>query len=241
MVTILLTYYNRQAILNRTLQSFLKYDPKDFDVIVVDNGSDIPVEIPALPYRVTKVRINHKKYGHQVYSYNIGFQEVKSDIVIFQGAEMYHYGNILERAKLITDKEYISFGVYSLGQNETPESFTFNNKCMTFDGESAWYNHPVYRPVAYPFCSALTTGNIKKLNGLDERFLNCCGFEDNYFVHQTKMLGLKTIITTDPIALHQWHNPSGHPTEPWQRGKALYETLRKTTEYRAEHRVTPDL
>ena len=244
MITIILIYYNRQGLLNKTLESFLKYDPDEFNVIVVDNGSDNVVEIPSLPYHVTRVRINHKKYGHCSFSFNVGFHQAmknNSEVIIFQGAEMYHYGNILSRTKTITDKEYLTFGCYSLSENETPESFTIKNKCMTFDGESAWYNHSIYRPVAYPFCAALTKENIKKLNGFDERFIQGCGFEDNYFLHQTKSLGLKTIIVDDTVVLHQWHKHNFPEQAAWNRNKNLYEALKKTSEFKAKHEVTPNL
>jgi glycosyltransferase involved in cell wall biosynthesis len=240
-ISIVIVYYNRQCLLDKTLDSLRKYNPDSFNVIVVDNASDEVVIIPDLPYEVRRVRVNDKSYPHCSYSFNVGFHEAKSDIIVFQGAEMYHEGDILSHAKNIKDNQYISFQCYSLGQGEMPELYKINNKCMTFDGESAWYNHPIYRPVNYPFCAAIKTSNLIKLNGFDERFIGGVGYEDNYLLHQIKMLGLESIIS-DQLVLHQWHSQSSVRTpQQRQRNKSLYETLSKSTTYRAIHTVTKKL
>jgi glycosyltransferase involved in cell wall biosynthesis len=43
MISIVITYFNRQKQLNKTLDSFKDYNPKDFNVVIVDDGSDEPI------------------------------------------------------------------------------------------------------------------------------------------------------------------------------------------------------
>jgi glycosyltransferase involved in cell wall biosynthesis len=245
MITVVIAYFNRQELLNKTLESFLKYDPKEFNVLVVDNASTVPAVLPELPYDIRLHRIEDKTLGHVVITFNTGFKEAlkdKPDIIIMQGAECYHQGDILSYAKKVTDDTYISFGCYALGAEETPETVEIINRPCTIDGQRSWYNHPVIRPVGFNFCTVITANNIYNLNGFDERFKDGCGYEDDYFLHQIAMLGLKVEITADPIVYHQFHGVmDNRQNDRWVRNYNLFHTLSKSNTFRAVHTVTPDL
>jgi glycosyltransferase involved in cell wall biosynthesis len=243
-ITILLTYLNRPESLQWTLKSFLKYDPEDFEVLIIDDNSKEDIILPDLPYKVRVIKFTNEPWVN-IYTclVNVGFMyalDTNPDIIIFQHSECFHQGDILSYAKGIDNKTYISFGCYSLGKEETPESFEIINRPCTMDGQRSWYNHPVYRPVAYNFCFAITPENLVKLNGMDERFKDGVGYEDNYFLHQVAMLGLKVDIPADPFVFHQYHpvmwNPAKLPTN-----QRVFETLRQGKEFRAKHILTPDL
>jgi hypothetical protein len=158
------------------------------------------------------------------------------EIVIIQNAECYHVGDVLIYARRVTDNTYISFGCYSQGESQGSE---INNRCASFGGDSAWYNHPEYRPVGYHFCSAITAGNIKKLNGFDERFSFGTGYDDDYLLHQIKCLGLKVEITAVPYVVHQWHEQM--MGKDYTGNETLYKELIKENNYRAEHLMTTNL
>lgn len=243
-ITILLTYLNRPESLQWTLKSFLKYNPKDFNVLIIDSDSSEDIILPKLPYDVRIIKQRNEPWSDKyVCNLNIGFLyalEYNPDIIIFQHSECYHVGDVLNTAKKVTDENYISFGCYALGKDETPESFEIIDRPCTQDGQRSWYNHPVIRPVGYNFCSAITAKNIVKLNGFDERFMHGCAYEDNYFLHQIAMLGLKVEITEDPFVLHQYH-PVGWDGSKWGINQRVYETLRQGREFRAKHILTPDL
>jgi len=243
-ITILMTYLNRPESLQWTLKSFLKYDPKDFDVLIIDDNSIEDIKLPDLPYKVRIIKFTNEPWMH-IYTcvLNMGFLytlDNNPDIIIMQHSECYHKEDILGYAKKITDSQYISFGCYSLGKDETPESYEMINRPCTMDGQRSWYNHPTIRPVGYNFCSAITAKNLIKLNGFDERFKDGCAFEDNYFLHQIDVLGLKVDITADPFVLHQYHPVMWDPAR-WPINQRVFETLRQGREYRAKHILTPDL
>ncbi len=243
-ITILLTYLNRPESLKWTLKSFLKYDPEDFNVIIVDDNSKEDIVLPDLPYKVKVIKFTREPWVHKyVGVLNMGFYfavQENPDIIIMQHSECYHQGDILSKAKQVTDETYISFGCYSLGKDETPGSFEILNRPCTQDGQRSWYNHPEIRPVGYNFCSAITTKNLIKLNGFDERFKDGCAYEDNYFLHQIAMLGLRVGVTADPFVLHQYHSTAWDASK-WGINQLVYETLRQGNEYRAKHILTPDL
>ncbi len=215
--------YNRSDLWAKTLESFEQYYDKD--VIYISDPDPDP-----------------KDYFNSGVAYNRAFIEAlkfNPDIIIIQNGECYHAGDIVGYAeKNLTDKNYISFGCYSLGENCPLPPLILWNEGASYDGQSAWYNHPKYRAVGYHFCSAITAENLRKINGFDERFKDGKDYEDNYLLYQIRKLGLKIEITSEPFVYHQWHYST-----PRKGGsnKELYESLIQTEGYRAVHLINPDL
>lgn len=241
---IVMTYYNRNAQLINTLASFRQYNPQEFFVVIVDDGSPEDIKLPQrMPFRVFIIKMREKTWTNPEPAYNAGIHyalKQSADIIILQNAECMHTMDILTAAKQVTDETYITFGCYSQGKGEAPGE-VINNKGAIFDGESAWYNHPVYRPVGYDFCAAITANNIRKLNGYDERFSAGVRYGDNYLLARIQMLGLRVLMTASPYVIHQWHEPSqGYPNgrELAEKNRFLYNTLIQTPNYRAQHPIT---
>ncbi len=243
MTSIVLTYFNRLRQLLNTLDSFDRYD-NDFEVIIVDDGSDLKLSFSARFFPVRVIHLTEKPYFNSGIPFNIGFEEaLKSDpdIVILQNAECYHAGDIMGYAEQhLTDSNYIAFPCYSLAENDSLPPLTMNNRCATSDGDGAWYNHPVYRPVGYHFCAAITAENLRKLNGFDERFKDGHDYEDNYWLYQVKTLGLRVDIPEQPYVFHQWHYSTPRKRGP-VNNEILYRELSKRGDYRAVHLLTDDL
>jgi uncharacterized NAD(P)/FAD-binding protein YdhS len=96
--------------------------------------------------------------------------------------------------------------------------------------------------LALHFCTAITTTNLKKLNGFDERMKDGIAYEDNVFVHQIKNLGLSIDIPDRPMVFHQWHYNQGiHPQELVEMNQALWLEIEQEKTYKAIHLITPDL
>jgi len=247
MVTIVMAYYQRKAQLLNTLKSFLKYDPKEFNVVVVDDASPECLSLSGYPFEVKILRVSNKTWFNPAPAFNMGFSYAlikNPDIIIIQNAECYHEGDILSYAKgNLTDENYISFGCYSISQNSNLPPQVMNPKGISFNGEDAWYNHPVHRAVAYHFCSAITTKNLIKINGFDERFSYGIACEDNYFLYQIRLLGLKIEILAEPFVIHQWHPEVSHGNNAslWEKNTILLNQLMNENNYRAEHIFTLDL
>ncbi len=248
---IVMAYYERKIQLLKTLDSLRQYKNKNVALVIVDDGS---VKEPAFElilyaselYSTRVTRLENKTWVNPCIPYNTGFEialELNPDIILIQNAECYHAGDIIGHAeKHLTDSNYISYGCYSLSKDSPIPPTTMWPIGATFDGEGAWYNHPIYRAVGYHFCSAITTSNLKKINGFDERLKDGIAYEDNVFLHHIKNLGLKIEITDDPYVFHQWHyeNNSREP-ELIQRNADIWNNIRATKECRAIHKITPDL
>jgi hypothetical protein len=96
--------------------------------------------------------------------------------------------------------------------------------------------------LALHFCTAITTTNLKKLNGFDERLKDGIAYEDNVFVHQIKNLGLRIDIPDRPMVFHQWHY-SGPQVDGAlvEMNKQIWLQIEQEPGYRAIHLITPDL
>ncbi len=243
MITIVNLHWNREIQLLKTLDSFKQSEFKDFNVLIVDNNSDNKLRLSSYPFEIRIIRL--KESLNYIAAHNYGFRcairEMNPDIIIMQHSEIYHQGDVISHASKVTDDNYISFACYSLGQNETPETVRINNRSMTFNGDSAWYNHPVYRPRFTHFCSAITVGNLKKLNGFDERFCEGTWYDDDYFLNQIQSLGLKIELCTCPFVFHQWHEDLWKDRADIYRNLNIYTTLKGQKQYKALHLITPDL
>lgn len=244
MIAIVMTYFSREIQLLKTLDSFRQYNPKDFFVVIVDDGSPEDIILPELPFEVTVLKTYNKTWSQGDPAWNYGFiyaLKTNPEIIILQNAECYHSGNILDYAKRVTDESYISFGCYSLSQGDAFK--VINNRHINFDGENAWYNHPVYWPCGYHFCSAITAKNLVKLNGFDERFSFGVGYDDDDFLNRIKKLGLKIEITSDPFVFHQWYygNRLQNYDELLLKNQRLYQDLSVENNYKAQHILTSDL
>jgi len=245
MITIVILHWNRHPQLINTLHSFTHSASRNFNVVIVDNKSDTEFKVPPLPYEVRLIRLTNQLYSKSFISaHNYGFyyalKEMNPDKIIIQHSECCHAGDVISYAEGVTDKSYISFGCYSIGKGDTPETTPINNRAMTFDGDSAWYNHPIYRPRNTHFCSAITAANLRKLNGFDERFCEGAWFDDDYFLLQVQRLGLKIDLTSDPFVFHQNHEIIWGDSAPIFKNRDIYNIIKHETGYKAQHFLTPD-
>lgn len=240
-----MTYYERPAQLLETLRSFAQYkDP--FNVIIVDDNSPNDITLPHLSFDVTVVKLRSKICSNPCCAFNIGFSEAlrtNPKRVIIQNAECAHHGDIMGYVRAhLTDSNYFSFAAYSLGKGEKRRAL--NQRAAVSNGDSGWYNHSKYAPKAFHFCAAITADNLRRLNGFDERFAGGIGYEDDFFIHQVRMLGLEIQIIDSPFVFHQYHYdiPSFHHDESlYQKTAQLCKELKTEQCYRAVHELTPDL
>lgn len=224
MISVVTAYYNRKKLFKRTLESMLPYyGTIDFEVIAVDDGSDEHERLEDLkavfPFlNVIRLEKENKWYRNPCIPFNIGFENVKGDKVILQNPECYHFGEILPYVdKNLTDNNYLSFGCYSLDKEYTDNDDLFfdkkkinhiinlNDFSIKMDGELGWYNHSIYRPVAFHFCAALTYKDLFDLGGFDPRYAWGVGFDDNEFIWRLNQKGVKISYVDKEIVLHQNH------------------------------------
>jgi hypothetical protein len=247
MIVVVITYKDRPYQLNRTLLSF-NNSKSDFRVVVVDDNSLNEIELPRIKYPIDVIKLTDKNWVNCEPVLNYGIIkaiEYKPDILLMQNAECQHIGDVIEHASHVTDDNYYSFACFSLSRESTYQNkMPINHIGASKDGQDAWYNHSIYRPVAYDFCAAITVSNMIRLNGYDERLSAGWGYGDNYFLERIKMMGLRIEIIDSPFVCHQWHynmTPPENRAELIERNRILYHELLQQHEIKAKHLITPDL
>lgn len=230
-ISIVMAYFNRRIQLYQTLKSISKTAHTSFEVILIDDNSeemerveDLTLEFPFLRiYRVTK---EEKNYSCSCMAFNRGIAMAEGQIIILQNPECEHVGDVLMYVdKNLTDSNFLSFACFA------PD----------YRDNKGWYNHPIYRPVYYHFCSAITKANMNALGGFDERYAQGAAYDDNEFIERVVRLGLKKDIPTDPYVIHQQHSKNyGIPKKEYltklERNRAIYEILTlKETSVRKEN------
>lgn len=262
MISIVTAYYNRKKLLVRTLESMRQYVGNiDFEFIVVDDGSseierleDLVSIYPFL--RLHRIERTAKWYSNPCIPFNIGFEIAKGDKIILQNPENYHFKNILSYVdKNLNKNLYLSFGCYSLDLANTESNELFydrdninnlilnNNFVFKGDGELGWYNHSVFRPKSYHFCTAIMANDLVDLGGFDPRFAMGYGYDDDDLIYRIKLKGMKIRFVDDLYVIHQNHYsnkshgdriPDKYKTEASLRNKILFETVtKKSRNYRA--------
>ncbi len=225
MISIVATYFNRRPQFINTLKSLELSKVKDFEFIAINDGSDEIHDIKDLEtqfqfLKTYKINKKDKWYQNPCIPFNIGFSLSKGDKIIIQNAECLHYSDILSRTEEnLNDSNYLSFANYSIDEDTTKkiskcekikefiDSYPMNDNRFDFygNGVNGWYNHSIYRPCAFHFCSAITRKNLIELNGFDESYANGICYDDNEFLYRINLKGLKIIFEDDFKSIHQYH------------------------------------
>jgi GT2 family glycosyltransferase len=225
--SIVMTAYNRQQQLDRTLESFRRHKySSDVEVIIVDDGSYEPVTIANLvgnEFIVRLVRIDQasKWYINPCIPFNIGLKQARGETVIIQNAECLHKDNLIEYLDLSTTvlrSTYLSFACYSLDEKQSSlidlqEFNNFNKISAVRDGSSGWYNHSIYRPAGYHFCAAIRRKNLVHIGYFDEVYAMGAAFDDDEFLYRVRK-NMDFRIVDNCVVLHQWHYSGGNPHKP---------------------------
>jgi GT2 family glycosyltransferase len=226
-VCIVMSYFERKNQLVNTIKSFSMNGYEGVEVIIVDDASveqlvtaeELLCFAPKLDIRVIRVEPSNKKYFNPCIPFNYGFAEARGSIIIIQNAECIHVGDVVSYCrKNLDDSKYLSFGCFSIDKEAMMqisnrenfdrsflEKYISQEKAVNIDGENGWYNHSVFRPVAYHFTTALTRKNLDLLKGFDTRYAYGIGYDDDEFLERIRRSRMKIEIIDDVTVLHQWH------------------------------------
>lgn len=226
-VSIVMTYFERKNQLINTIKSFSMNGYEGVELIIVDDASveqlvtaeELSCFAPNVDIRVIRVDPAKKKYFNPCISFNLGFAEARGRLIIIQNAECIHVGDVVSYCRRnLDDNRYLSFGCFSIDKESMIqisnrekfdrsflEKYISQEKAVNIDGENGWYNHSVFRPVAYHFTSALTRNSLDLLKGFDTRYAYGIAYDDDEFVERIRRSKMNIEIIDDVTVLHQWH------------------------------------
>ncbi len=199
-VSIVTTTFNRAPLLEKTLESFAYQQFKDYEVIVVDDGTD--QETPALcgrswPFPLGYVRLDRVKqpgYGNPAYPNNVGIRLAQADTIILQNAEVMHSRQevILSLLGCVEDNNAVFAQVHAMNAD---------------GGGGQWYCHKTFSPRPFFFCGAIRKKWFDDLRGFDEHRFPGYGFDDVQFADRLTARGVRFDFTAIEVA-HQFHGYS---------------------------------
>jgi len=209
-ISIVMAYYNREQQLKKTLESIGRSRINDYEIIIVDDASTVPLKCPYA--KVIRIEPRNKWYHNPCIPFNRGFKCATGDVVIIQNPECYHIGDILAYVEEnIKPNLYITFGCYAINPNETVDfmdgiSPELNNWMFRNPERNGWFNHSIYRPAAYHFCSAIMKKDLDLIGGFDERYAGGVSYDDDDLIRRIRKQ-MEVTIVDDPYVLHQYHSP----------------------------------
>ena len=206
-ISIVTAFYNRQSLLDKTIESLHKSEIKDYELIVVDDASVEPLQCDEA--KIITVDKKDKWYTCSAVAFNRGLREATGDVIIIQNPECYHVGDVLKYVQEnIREGLYLSFACYAINASETA-SFHLGKMPViqdkVVDNGNGWYNHTVHRPVAYHFCSAIMRKDLDRIGGFDERYSRGVAFDDDDFIRYIKQSKMIVKIVNNPFVIHQFH------------------------------------
>jgi glycosyltransferase involved in cell wall biosynthesis len=113
MISIVTSYYNRKKQFYETLKSITKTKHKDFELIVVDDGSSpeqrLEEYLITFPFlKIIRIEPKDKWYVNSCVPFNIGINVAKGDIIMLQCPECLHVHDILTHInERINENNYI--------------------------------------------------------------------------------------------------------------------------------------
>lgn len=224
-ITIVMTTHNRKTQTLYTLSTFQQSKLSEtLAVILVDDSTEgfcTDTELSQFNFQITYITIefSKKNWINSCVNYNIGFQEIQTNKVIIQNAEVCHCGDIIQHAfDHVTMDKYIVYDVCSIG-HPTIDSLKVNqmlyqlkdyNDVHKFVTQYKWYQHWTHRCRNLHFLTGITRDNLIKLNGFDYDFALGTCFDDNEFIYRiVHVLKLSVFNVhnedTSLLGVHQWH------------------------------------
>ncbi len=250
-VSVVLPYYNRKMHLQKTLESISVSRQRDFEVIVVDDGSDESNRVEPLIdrfrfMRVIRIDPKDKWWINPCIAFNRGFAETKGDIIVFGGSECIHCGDVLSDAfSRINDHNYVVYSCYALSNIITQkiqtakEPITSSLRKYAFplgrakvkNSHGYWYHHPKIRPRPLNFLAAIHKSSLNRIGGFDEEYANGIAYDDDDFLLRVKRARLTINLPDEkrPFAIHQFHESSFEVADKEQRLQRNYELYKKRT------------
>ncbi|MFW6243463.1 MAG: glycosyltransferase family 2 protein [bacterium] len=252
-ISIVMGYYNRKKHLVNTLWSMSKSRYKNFEVIVVDDGSSISHRVRDLEkefsfLKVHRINIKDKIYRNPCVPLNEAISHSTGDIIIIQNPECFHYDDIIKyTAENIDNGKYLAFSTLNKDCVTDITKFMNKDKMKNFKDSfeitkrDRWYCHGEHRPKALNFCTAISRKDLSELNGFDERYANGIERDDAEFLERIQRKGMDIVFVDDHLVIHQKHDPVYYD-QPDSKDlrKINHDLYRNTTAIEKIIRVNPD-
>ena len=154
MISVIIPLFNKEAYIAKTLESVLKQDHTDFEVIVIDDGSTDHSTDIVRSIKDPRVILICQKNGGVSSARNHGIEEATGDYITFLDADDVWRPDFLRKMDMLT-KEYPSFSFFCSAQ--------VNRKIPSLpDGTTIINDHCLYDYIYSTGCILLQRDVFKK-------------------------------------------------------------------------------
>lgn len=219
-VSVIMPFWQRQAVLTRNLQRYKELYP-DFplEIIVIDDGSPAPAVIEGeYPWPVHLIRLPAKTIPMDgVVPLNVGALFARGEYLLLTGPEIIHRAPLLEAMVAAHGNgplSYVSAAVW---------------------GGSWWYCHSTDMPedakigrapspkgAALHFCAMLRREVFWAVDGFDHDYRDGAGFSDNDFLWKLHDIGVTFAIRDDLVTDHVDCPRCNWPPGGFKRNKTIF-------------------
>jgi glycosyltransferase involved in cell wall biosynthesis len=132
--SIIITTYNRADILRKALDSLFSQTEKDWEAVIIDDGSSDDTYLQVLPYlrRNTAIRYYRNTHSGEAMSKNKGISLSAGKFVTFLDSDdEYDPSHLHSRKTILLQNPSVRFlhgGVYIIGNQFVPDRFDYNKK-----------------------------------------------------------------------------------------------------------------
>jgi len=228
LLSICLSVHNRHELLERAIWSWLRQEDRHFEVVMVDDASDPPIEPwiteRALDYgldlRVIRSDVPH---GSHTWGYNECLAAARGDVLLFTHPEILIPPPIVSIAKMQAKPQvFLAFKPLWV----TPKAqFRIDDIDWRLDCRLLRDLEELYVNLAYPpevmrswnrdqetrvdwestTTFAMLRGDLLAMNGFNE--FDQWGPDDPDFVARRGKLGIATVVVKEELVFHQYHGP----------------------------------
>jgi glycosyltransferase involved in cell wall biosynthesis len=196
-ISVIIPVFNEEAVVKKCLESLLKQKLKDYEILVVDDGSNDKTLEELLEFKTRKhIEILKQKHLGPGLARNLGAKQAKGGILVFVDADMEFEKNFLE--KLVEPiKKGLAIGTFS------KEEYLLNkeNKWARFWninlGRSPEKMHKDNYPNTQPVFRAISKSEFEKAGGFDIDI----GYTDDWSL--SRKLGVDAVNAPGAIFYHR--------------------------------------
>lgn len=146
MVSVIMPVYNVKPYLQRAVESFLNQTYRDFELILVDDGSgDGSGELCDLLAQTDgRIRVVHRKNGGLSEARNSGIAVAAGEFICFPDSDDYVEKNMLEKAVLSMNKGFdlAVWGYYTEYEDNSEKKETVPEQAEILNGENSMKSVP---------------------------------------------------------------------------------------------------
>jgi len=215
LVSVIYITRNRLSDLMASIESVMKQDLKDFEIIVVDQGSsDSTCDFIRMNYPEVKLIELRENYG-VAGGRNIGAKYAKGKYLVFVDDDTILHTNVLKKLRIIFDKNscvgIVAFNVLEYSTNEI-SNWGHSNSMKLFANS-------YFETIIFPGCGhAVRRDLFEKVGGYDEE-LFFWGDELSLSLKLIRDSSYKIVYAPDIVV---WHRFARSNRVRWESGRMYY-------------------